>query len=176
MKGVLGIDPGLSGALAIIYPDRDLEVYDVPTIEGDKGGKVRRHPNWSELARWVDARASAIEHAFIERVSAFPGQGVSSAFRFGMIFGGLVGVVGANFLPMTLVPPAVWKKHHRLASGSEKDASRLRASELFPHSSGLFARVKDADRAEACLIASYGLHTLRGSNASQSNPPADARL
>jgi hypothetical protein len=58
------------------------------------------------------------------------------------------------------VPPATWKKAMRLKGG--KDESREAAMRLWPASAGLFARVKDNDRAEAALIAEWGRNNLLG--------------
>jgi crossover junction endodeoxyribonuclease RuvC len=60
---------------------------------------------------------------------------------------------------MTLVTPAVWKKHHCL-SGSDKERSRIRAIEMFPYAAGQLTRKKDHARAEAMLIAKYGADKL----------------
>ena len=51
-------------------------------------------------------------------------------------------------IPMTIVEPAQWKRAHQLG-GSDKEASRQRALQLFPAAHALFARRKDHGRAEA---------------------------
>ena len=96
---ILGIDPGLSGALAF-WSDGDLiKVYDVPTMKARKRG---REVDWSEAARIVDA-AGHIDHAIIESAAAMPKQGVASMFKFGYVCGGLRGLVAAHFIPVTSV-------------------------------------------------------------------------
>ena len=150
---ILGIDPGLSGALALLSGD-GIEVFDVPTLKARARG---REVNWPEVARWVDA-AGHIDHAVIEEVGSRPGQGVSSMFKFGYVAGGLRGIVSAHFIPVTLVTPQQWKRE--MAVPKEKDGARARASELLPSHCHLFVRVKDHGRAEAALIALWGRRSL----------------
>ena len=156
---ILGIDPGLSGALAFLA-DGALDVYDVPTVKARTRG---RDVDWSEVARIVDA-AGHIDHAIIESAAAMPKQGVSSMFKFGYVCGGLRGVVAAHFIPVTYVTPRKWKG--ALGVPKAKDGARARASELLPAYSYLWQRVKDDGRAEAAMIALWGARMLtRGEEA-----------
>ena len=145
---ILGIDPGLSGALALYDGDK-LKIFDIPTVAAPKRG---REVDWPELARIVDA-AAPIAHAFLERAAARPGQGVSSMFKFGTVYGGLRGIVSANFIPITLVTPQTWKS--ALSVPRSKDGARQRASELLPRYSGQWQSRSHHGRAEAALIALY---------------------
>jgi crossover junction endodeoxyribonuclease RuvC len=90
-------------------------------------------------------------HVVVEKVGAMPGQGVSSMFNFGRSAGIIEGVVAALRMPSTYVTPAAWTKAVGRAAG--KDASRMRAMELFPTRADLFKRAKDDGRADAALIA-----------------------
>ena len=96
----------------------------------------------------------------IEKVSAMPGQGVTSMFNFGQSFGILKGICSAMQLPMDFVRPAKWKKYFNLIN-SEKDASRTKAIEIFPYFSSNLAKKKDSNKADAILIASYYYETFR---------------
>ena len=94
IRPVLGIDPGLSGACALYIPTTGaLTVFDMPTLALSRGGKAKREPDAVELARLIDA-AGPIAHAFVEQVGAMPGQGVSSVFAFGKVFGLALGIPG----------------------------------------------------------------------------------
>jgi crossover junction endodeoxyribonuclease RuvC len=93
--------------------------------------------------------------ALIERVHAMKGQGVSSCFNFGVSYGVVQGVVTAHRIPVHLITPQEWKKHHRLSS--DKGAARGLASRLIPAQADLFSRVRDDGRAEAALLALFGL-------------------
>lgn len=96
--------------------------------------------------------------ALLERVHTMPGQGISSAFRFGEGYGALrMALVGHGYEDRHVTPQA-WKKHFRLSS--DKGVSRSYAASRFPSYAHLFARVKDDGRAEAALIALYGMEVL----------------
>lgn len=149
----MGIDPGLSGAIAVYDPEaQTVECFDMPIYDI----KGKKHVDLYGIARIVDAFHLRIKGAVIEEVGAMPGQGVSSMFKFGFSAGAVQGVVAANFIPSRTVRPAIWKKAVGLPHGATKDASRKLASQIFPQSSHLWARVKDDGRAEATLLAIFG--------------------
>ena len=150
---VLGIDPGLSGALAFYDTTTEvLVVMDMPTVEVTRNGKNKREVSPALVADMVAGKG--IEKAFMERVSAMPGQGVSSMFSFGRSAGILEGVLAAYEIPTTMVTPQAWMKAMGVRSG--KDGSRERAMQLFPQYSTAFARKKDDGRSDAALIAKFG--------------------
>jgi crossover junction endodeoxyribonuclease RuvC len=153
---VIGIDPGLSGAIAIINGTDSLTVFDMPTITVERNGKAKRQVSASELALILKTAKSDDCHVFVEKVSAMAGQGVTSVFSFGRSFGMIEGILAALHMPVTYVAPATWVKAvHR---GAGKDASRSRAMELFPDNQADFKRVKDDGRSDASLIAYWGKH------------------
>ena len=96
----------------------------------------------------------------VEQVSAMPGQGVTSMFNFGQSFGILKGICSAMQLPIYFVRPAKWKKYFNLIN-TEKDASRTRAIEIFPYFSSNLSKKKDANKADAILIASFYYETYK---------------
>lgn len=150
----LGIDPGLSGAIAFLdLAAGRLEVHDVPTFTLGRGGKMKREVDTVGLARLIDA-GGPISHAYVEQVGAMPGQGVASMFAFGKVFGIILGILAAGFVPLTLVTPQKWKR--ALGVPAEKDGARARASQLLPAHAALWTRVKDDGRAEAAMIALWG--------------------
>lgn len=154
-KYILGIDVGLSGAIALYNNQtQDIQILDMPTHEITINGKKKNRIDIYELARIIDARSEDIKHAFVEDVSASPQMGTTSAFAFGMGAGLVHGVVAACFIPMTLIRPQVWKK--KLALSADKDMARRKASSLFPSHVEKWSRAKDHGRAEALLIAYYG--------------------
>ena len=153
---VIGIDPGLSGAIAIINGTDNLTIFDMPTITVERNGKAKRQVSASELALILKTAKSDDCHVFVEKVSAMAGQGVTSVFSFGRSFGMIEGILAALHMPVTYVAPATWVKAvHR---GAGKDASRSRAMELFPDNQADFKRVKDDGRSDAALIAYWGKH------------------
>jgi crossover junction endodeoxyribonuclease RuvC len=146
---VLGVDPGVSGAVAFFYPGIGrVSVHDVPVA----GGEISA----PHLATLIRTHAPSL--AVIERVSAMPGQGVSSCFNFGRSYGDVRGVIGALNIPLHYVTPSTWKKYFKLSS--DKELSRKLAIQRFPAVADHFARKKDDGRAEAALIALYGAEVL----------------
>src|SRR5262249_36664311 len=85
-------------------------------------------------------------------------QGASSGFKYGRTTGALEAVIIVCGIPLEIVEPSMWKKFFRLRGGDKK-AARQRALELFPSAHPALARKKDHGRAEAMLIALYGLRT-----------------
>lgn len=153
---IVGIDPGFSGAIALLDPvSWTLEVHDMPVLSTSKGKTVL---NFRSLAEILGPPAGARTIAVLERVSAMPGQGVSSMFRFGACAGALeMGVVGFGY-ELFDPTPASWKKHFKLSS--DKDVCRGLACQRFPKASSLFARKKDDGRAEAALLALWAVETI----------------
>jgi len=153
---IISIDPGLSGAVAL-HVDGILEsVTDMPVVSIMRGKTQKRQVSAQGLATLIiDLKA---DHAVIEKVSAMPGQGVSSMFSFGRSAGVIEGVLAALMVPQTFVQPAVWTR--AITRGIGKDASRSRAMELYPSHQKEFARAKDDGRADAVLIGFWYLREL----------------
>lgn len=148
----LGIDIGLNGALALVEDDQLIEVHDMPTFTVERNNKNKRMVNAAELARLI--RQAAPGSAYLERLNAMPGQGVTSMFSMGQSLGVVIGVLAALDVPTTTIPPRTWQKALDVPQG--KDGSRYRAAQLFPSYAAQFARVKDDGRSDAALIAAYG--------------------
>ena len=127
----------------------------MPVLPGAKG-KVEL--NMHEVLRILAPRGTEQCMAVIEKVSAMPGQGVSSMFRFGEGYGALQMAIAGHRHTRHFVTPATWKKHFKLSR--DKGVSRGLAIQRFPQHAKLFARVKDDGRAEATLLALYGQEIL----------------
>lgn len=152
MPNSIGIDPGLTGALALMLGDELMEVQDMPTmIRSQKHLQV----NAAELAKILNSwRQVENVVACLELVQAMPGQGVTSMFGFGVSFGIVQGVLGALQIPIMLVTPQSWKKRAGLI-GKDKDAARTLAQQLYP--AAPLGRKLDIGRADAILIARFGI-------------------
>ena len=147
MTCIIGIDPGLTGALAFLDGD-DVGIVDMPTVPGAKGG------NEIDFAALFDVLNGRHATVWCELVHAMPTNGSKSAFSLGQTFGAIrMGCAAAN-LPIQFVTPAKWKSHFRLSK--DKGVARGEAMRRFPLRADLFRRVKDDGRAEAALIALYG--------------------
>jgi|TARA_R110000868_G_C10636672_1_gene743712 crossover junction endodeoxyribonuclease RuvC len=150
---VMSIDPGLSGAIAVFEGGALIEIIDMPTHELTRNGKAKRQISASALAGIFTQHDP--RHVIVEKVSAMPGQGVTSMFSFGRSLGIIEGIIAAYNIPATYVMPSVWTKG--IGRGAGKDASRARACELYPSHQKQFARVKDDGRADAVLIGTWFL-------------------
>lgn len=148
----LGIDVGLNGAIALVEDGQLLEVHDMPTLSLERNNKTKRMVNAQALALII--RGAKADAAYLERLNAMPGQGVTSMFSMGQSLGVVLGVLAACEVPTTTIPPRTWQKTLDVPQG--KDGSRYRAAQLFPESADLFKRVKDDGRSDAALIAAYG--------------------
>ena len=159
---IIGIDPGISGSICFFMDGRVIDVINMPTMtEGKKNKKqVNGAQVYNEISKQVKKFESRDIRVIIEQVSAMPGQGVTSMFNFGQSFGILKGICSAMQLPMYFVRPAKWKKYFNLIN-SEKDASRTRAIEIFPYFSSHLSKKKDANKADAILIANFYYETYK---------------
>ena len=159
---IIGIDPGVSGSICFFKDGQILDVIEMPTMnEGKKNKKqVNGSQIYNEIFKRIDKDVVSNTRVVIEHVTAMPGQGVTSMFNFGQSFGILKGICSAMQLPMYFVRPAKWKKYFNLIN-SEKDASRTRAIEIFPHFSSQLSKKKDSNKADAILIASFYYETYK---------------
>lgn len=157
MSFIIGIDPGAAGAVAVVDARTGalVQVFDMPAVALEVGGKSKRRVAPYLLADELRLFNVDGTRAVVEQVSAMPGQGVSSMFAFGHAFGLALGVLAGMGIPVDTVTPAKWKRDLKVNAG--KDGSRALASTLWPAQAGEFKRVKDDGRAEAALIALWGL-------------------
>src|SRR6516162_602465 len=145
----LGIDPGLSGALAIVEFIGGIPVL-VDTIDMPSTGTgAKARVDIIAAASWIAKHAPST--AYVERAQAFPGQGASSGFSYGRSVGAIEAVVALCQIPMTLVDASAWKRRLHLP-GKDKEAARQRALQLFPSQHALLALKKWHGRAEAALL------------------------
>jgi crossover junction endodeoxyribonuclease RuvC len=157
---VVAVDPGLAGALAILDGADILLLEDLPVhMVGTAGKKATRAELDLHQLHAMLAEHAPYGHAYVERIAARPGQGVTGMLRFGMAYGAIQGVLAAMGVPMTLVLPKDWQRHH--GCGPTPDAARRRATQLFPAIAQRLVRKKDCNRADALLIAAYGMAVIR---------------
>src|SRR5262249_59847268 len=137
---LLGIDPGIHGALALVdivdgaTPEL-VDVLDVPVI----GTGAKERVNTMLMRDWLAHHAP--DHALSERAGSMPKQGVASTFKYARAVGSLETVVACSDIPYSIIEPAVWKKFHHLP-GKDKEAARQRALQLFPAAHAFFSLKK----------------------------------
>ena len=155
---IIGIDPGLSGAIAVMHDKKVMNMYDMPVMA--EGKKNKRQLNSSQLVNIIKENINEDEDTIVvvEQVNAMPGQGVTSMFNFGQTFGAIKGVCAALKLPIFFVRPSKWKKHFELINSS-KDASRTKVIEMYPTLSGQLAKKRDVNKSDAILIAKFYCET-----------------
>jgi crossover junction endodeoxyribonuclease RuvC len=151
---VVGIDPGGHGAISGHDESGGLLwVVDMPSTQEANGRTATNAPLLGGILARTHARV-----AFCEFVGARPTDAKVAAFSFGRARGVIEGVCGALSIPIVFIAPSVWKRLAAIPPGTEnKDLSRTRAIAKWPAHADLFARKKDVDKAEACLIGWAGL-------------------
>ncbi len=151
---IIGIDPGLSGAIAILENNKVINIFDIPVMT--EGKKNKRQLNSALLVKMIKDNVNLHEEVsvVVEQVNAMPGQGVTSMFNFGQTFGAIKGICAALELPIFFVRPSKWKKHFELINSS-KDSSRTKAIEMYPKLSHQLSKKKDVNKSDAILIARF---------------------
>lgn len=162
---IMGIDPGLSGALALLdTTSKEIVLADMPTVvisqkkvrSRTRGGRKRTKPHrvvdGKAVGDWVELHRPDV--AIVEQVGSRPEQGVVSVFNFGEAFGAVTGAVTAMNVPLERVYPAKWKRALGLI-GTDKKASIKLARRKYTQAVPFLSRVKDHGRAEALLLAHY---------------------
>lgn len=158
----IGIDPGLSGAIAYIdtvgWRTKSLDAFEVPTIIYNK----RRVIDHMALCVLMDDLCGEPDFpvwaAAVEMVNAMPKQGVTSSFRFGMAFGALTQAISDKGVTTTVVPPTKWKRQFDLI-GVDKGAVREASRDYF-NNPDLWPMVKDHNKAEAAFLAAYARNAV----------------
>ena len=110
---VIGVDPGLDGAIAVLDMEHDIVAWvrDMPTLPKPNGGRMIDVYSLGRLLQVEDTVAAVVEHA---RAMPAKGrkQGATSMLSFGTAFGCVLGALGAVGLPFVTVEPVVWKRRH----------------------------------------------------------------
>ena len=160
---IIGIDPGLSGAIAILEDNKVLNIFDMPVMA--EGKKNKRQLNSAQLVNIIRGNTVSEDEAvvIVEQVNAMPGQGVTSMFNFGQTFGAIKGVCAALNLPIFFVRPSKWKKYFELINAS-KDSSRTKVIEMYPSLSNQLSKKKDVNKSDAILIARFYSETRSKDN------------
>jgi crossover junction endodeoxyribonuclease RuvC len=152
-KVIIGIDPGQTGGVAIIY-----------------GAEIKLHvmPDILAFAKILeDEWIWGTPIIYIEKAQSFPKGGVAGMFNYGRHFGELLGVIAALKIPHVLVPPAVWPRVvcAGCKGGNPKARNVEAARRLFPTVNLLAtarSKVPHLGLTDALLICHYGVLKERG--------------
>jgi Holliday junction resolvasome RuvABC endonuclease subunit len=135
----IGVDPGVSGGIAVLGPHGDvLHLGPMPGTERDVLDVFA-----------VAGHGAARAEAMIERVWSSPQMGVASAFTFGRSYGALLMALTAEAIGFTEVLPTKWQTAMGCRTKGDKNVSKRRAQQLFPHEKITHAT------ADALLLAAY---------------------
>lgn len=136
MKYYLGIDPGVSGGLAIVNEDGHLI--------GANGFKNLTEDDINDIFA-----TNTFDFAILEKVHSMPKQGVKSTFTFGQSYGFLRGLMAAHKIKRDFVTPQKWQKEMGCLSRGDKNVTKSKAQQLFPKWKMTHAI------ADAALLAEY---------------------
>ena len=156
----IGIDPGLSGAIAVIqYDGQVVTVLPIPLAGKEIDVKC--------IIKWLIKKATVQKDGifykrdatvYIEAVHSMPGQGVSSVFKFGFVTGILHGIIRTLGIPLYTVTPQAWKKEILAGTDKSKQASIDYVARTYPNVS--LKRTErsttyDHNMSDAICIAEY---------------------
>jgi len=152
----VGIDPGLSGGIAVIYPDK-IKVIPMPIA----GKEIDVHYLVGFLP-FNDLDQDVI--AYVEKVGAFPGQGVVSMWKFGFVTGVIHGILRTLDIPIELVTPQAWKKEILAGTDKSKEAAIDWCRRVYPNVN-LLATPRStkphSGMADSLCLAEYGRRTYK---------------
>ena len=158
---VVGIDPGLSGAIAYVGPSGDPIARVIPVIKNGTRRSLDLGGIRTMFAAWKIVGTPGV-HVFLERAQPMPRDGAMGAFRYGESYGMLVGCLDGLGLEVTTVHPATWKSILFSGTTRTKDDARALAAEVFPSMAPKLVTKVSHNMAEALLLAEYGRRVLCG--------------
>ena len=174
---ILSIDPGLTGAIALLKDGKLLNLWDMPvhkittsTSSKNKIDHVGLADIFDQLRLGRDPMGESIlepiHKVFIEQVGVRPGEGAVGAFSFGLGYGAIIQAVADLRAPYAFLLPRTWQKTVRLANGEDDNALAM-AKQTWPDMLGpdrkpAFGLKKHVGRADAALIALAGWKIERG--------------
>lgn len=172
MAIIAGVDPGVSGAIALYCTDskRVISVTDMPNWSETVGKKARTRIDTIALMEMFDTlNLMSVEMVVLEAVGGRPKQSASAGFVFGYTVGLIYMAAMYSKIMVETVPPKEWKKIMKIpgkAGGKTKEEKKQatgdimrRVSEIFPNERHMFQGPKGGyymDRADAALLAKFG--------------------
>lgn len=155
---IVGIDPGVCGAIALIDTDtNEAQVWDFPKLE-------KEIDVMTLFGRMIDdiTNGGSVDLVVKELVHALPKQSTVAGFKFGVNCGVARSFAGALHARLEYVSPQRWKKYFNINGVDRpqlKELAVLKARNLFPKLANTLIKSKDG-RSEALLLAEYGRREL----------------
>ena len=169
MKFILGGDPGMTGALALLDQHGNLiATADITSTEGRVNVQAVR----DTLLDWREEYC--VHMGVVENVASMPKQGVSTTFKFGRAAGHLEGVIQALFIPVSLITPAQWKTRLKM-TGKDKDYPRQWCKQRWPTVTDFNAKGTGQARADAACLALAWLEMHPEFREGEQKPPPSKR-
>jgi hypothetical protein len=153
MKAFVGIDPGVTGALAILPEEGPTQVFDMPILEKMKS-KERSTIDVLGIQKLFALPQGYDLTVILEQLHPQTKIGAVANFSMGESAGTLKTFLALHYHRVIQVLPAKWKKG--MGMSANKDLSRQKAMELFPELADQLKLKKHHGRAEALLLADYG--------------------
>ena len=162
---VVSVDPGITGAIAVVRGSEFITSYEMPIQKKSSGRNEVDEIGLVNVSHEIRTMLEGIEPSpdivvAIEQVSSGgPGhagrrQGVASMFSMGDSFGCVRMFAAMLGSRLERVSPVSWKRGLGM-NGKPKDFSITRARMLYPRAAPQLARKKDHGLAEALLIAHF---------------------
>lgn len=154
----VGIDPGLSGAVGAVYNNRMAEAWATPSIDVKLGKGKKKHPDLAGMADLLRPFLKLQRQGWevlvtLEESSPNPQDGKVGHHKVGIGYGIWLGILTALRLPYHTVRPSEWRPQ-MVGAKTDKNMSRKVCQQLFPRLK--LPLVKDADKAEAVMLAEWG--------------------
>lgn len=160
---IIGIDPGLTGAIAVIRRGTCptfVHTFDMPL----RKIKDKNRLDLGALSILLESYSGQTIFAMVEEVGQIgTNADPFSAFVFGFATGAVHGVLEAFGIDVQVIRPNIWKAAMGLSA--DKSQAIAKAIKLFPGSAGFLTRKMDHGRAEALLLAHFGNSFLGGRSA-----------
>lgn len=154
---IIGIDPGLSGGVAVIDAStKEAQAWPMPTHPDT--GTVDERALWNILIEYPRKETAV----WVEKAQAAPRQGVVSMFNYGVGFGIVLATTRLLYGDVRLVRPTVWKKTLGLSGQPGKESTILFVEQRYPDVNLVRPRCRKPHdgMADAICIAHYGLMQL----------------
>lgn len=165
---VMGIDPGIKGAFAVIELLKDgglrlVTAQDFPILKEIKNktkGTTRNRLDLSVLGNQLEVWSSGVKICLIEDVGKMAtASDPLSAFAFGYATGAVNSLISFFGIKVEKMKPEIWKSYFALSSDKKKSIEL--ALKLVPESKEFLTLLKHDGRAEAILLAYYAAKNVR---------------
>lgn len=173
MEYLIGIDCGKGGAICVRHTyeaGEEFIFFDTPVVKGKAKGEKTQYDERAMARILYDVKHESDDIIVVlEKQQPMPllshqrggnedakmFASMSSVFTTGYGYGLWKGLLVALSIPVEIVAPVTWKKKMLADQPKSKEASRLRALQLFPQCADSLKFKKNEARAEALLMTEF---------------------